>query len=433
MFEFDILIILTAMTLAFYRQMSVYKESYKISFAPLLFGMGVLGALFHFIYYASADNLLLNLKISMLPFGLGLIYYIIINVILQIQKREDKIRLKIRENERDEEVESYRGKVEAMLDIFDKKMALMYESDLKREALFKDSFKEDIDALQRIFENQNIFVSKIETLLTQQKESLANFENFTTKELPDIDQVIHRHIDMLRISEQDHHNKTKDAISNIQKEHISIENELVNLQHSVNSLLPSFKEITTTVVAHTSKELNILFSHYDKEMQNLRAQSQSLSLLMSENENTISNSKDQSSLLLKQMVLASNRMEELLNLTPNLEAIFTPIEKVKKEIDAIRKDYVRARINLDGVSESMQEKEMQQFSLMSEEIKSLSEVLRSQIESSLEELHKTYHLAQNEISTSVKELTLKAQMAKSYGGDVESMGHVNQKSWDFEN
>jgi hypothetical protein len=81
----------------------------------------------------------------------------------------------------------------------------------------------------------------------------------------------------------------------------------------------------------------------------------------------------------------------------------------------------------------MQEKEMQQFSLMSEEIKSLSEVLRSQIESSLEELHKTYHLAQNEISTSVKELTLKAQMAKSYGGDVESMGHVNQKSWDFEN
>jgi hypothetical protein len=154
---------------------------------------------------------------------------------------------------------------------------------------------------------------------------------------------------------------------------------------------------------------------------------------MSENENTISNSKDQSSLLLKQMVLASNRMEELLNLTPNLEAIFTPIEKVKKEIDAIRKDYVRARINLDGVSESMQEKEMQQFSLMSEEIKSLSEVLRSQIESSLEELHKTYHLAQNEISTSVKELTLKAQMAKSYGGDVESMGHVNQKSWDFEN
>jgi hypothetical protein len=341
--------------------------------------------------------------------------------------------LKIRENERDEEVESYRGNVEAMLDIFDKKMALMYESDLKREALFKDSFKEDIDALQRIFENQNIFVSKIETLLTQQKESLANFENFTTKELPDIDQVIHRHIDMLRISEQDHHNKTKDAISNIQKEHISIENELVNLQHSVNSLLPSFKEITTTVVAHTSKELNILFSHYDKEMQNLRAQSQSLSLLMSENENTISNSKDQSSLLLKQIVLSSNRMEELLNLTPNLEAIFTPIEKVKKEIDAIRKDYVRARINLDGVSESMQEKEMQQFSLMSEEIKSLSEVLRSQIESSLEELHKTYHLAQNEISTSVKELTLKAQMAKSYGGDVESMGHVNQKSWDFEN
>ena len=56
----------------------------------------------------------------------------------------------------------------------------------------------------------------------------------------------------------------------------------------------------------------------------------------------------------------------------------------------------------------------QQIEQMREQIEALSEKLNERIDTSLEKLHEHYHIAQKDISQTVKELSSRARLQQSY-------------------
>jgi hypothetical protein len=84
------------------------------------------------------------------------------------------------------------------------------------------------------------------------------------------------------------------------------------------------------------------------------------------------------------------------------------------DIEAIKADYVKAQSQLSTISREFKEVENQQMEDMKKEIEALSTTLSAKIDSSLLKLHEHYHIAEEDITDSVKILAKKAQQQKGY-------------------
>jgi len=62
-------------------------------------------------------------------------------------------------------------------------------------------FKEDIKALDTIQLNQAKFTDRFEKMEEWHKKVSKGFEHFSEIQLPELDNVIHKHIDILRVAE----------------------------------------------------------------------------------------------------------------------------------------------------------------------------------------------------------------------------------------
>ena len=88
MFDIDLLIAFAFMALLFLRQISILKQANKINYAPLIIGIGAIGSIMHFILHPDASDVILLLRESLIPLLVGLLLYIIMNIMHQTQESQ---------------------------------------------------------------------------------------------------------------------------------------------------------------------------------------------------------------------------------------------------------------------------------------------------------------------------------------------------------
>ena len=117
---------------------------------------------------------------------------------------------------------------------------------------------------------------------------------------------------------------------------------------------------------------------------------------------------------MKQMVLSSKRMDELVtknseigDFLPEFQALFTDVESIKS-------DYVKAQSELTFLSHELQAREEEMLNAITEKFDTLSKELNTKIESSLDDLHKHYHLIGENVTTKANFLAKKVQIPKGY-------------------
>ncbi|HFU74528.1 MAG TPA: hypothetical protein ENK65_03140 [Helicobacteraceae bacterium] len=157
---------------------------------------------------------------------------------------------------------------------------------------------------------------------------------------------------------------------------------------------------------------------FNKKLQDLRAQSEGLTTLLREDEGVLANIRTQSELIMKQMLLSSQQMETLAKKGKEIESVFLPVNELTGRLIAIKDDYIRAKMELNMLSESLQSIDELQIEKMREHIEMMSSEISSRLDHSLEKLHEHYHIAQRDISTTVQELASKAKSVKSYSDDT---------------
>jgi len=412
MFDLDLLITFAFMALLFLRQIAIFKQPNKINYSPLLLGVGAIGSMSHLLLHPDHSDFYLLFREALLPMFFGLLLYIVMNILhqtqvgIESQQRTDILsRFAI-------EVEHIKKNIEASE--LRLKSLNMTEQEIKH--ILEKFSNIDFSSLKNIEKNQQTFFEKFEVIFEQQHEVLKKFEIFTEEKMPDVDAVIHRHIDMLRIAEQDHYNHIQKALGGIIDENKELVKSIAALDQAPSQSLISDAQIKE-VVLKTDRLLQQVVNDFERQMVSLRAQSEGIATAMAESDSLVGDIREQEELIMSQLVLSSARMTELHEQSIDVRNVYEPLVELMEKITEIKTDYSSAKNQLDMLSEALQSVEEFQFEKMREHIETLSETLSNQIEQSLENLHEHYNIAQKDITKTVQELSSKAKMARSYTSD----------------
>jgi hypothetical protein len=204
-FSIDLLIIIVIMSLIFLRHSVVYKDPTKINYAHVVLALGTIGAMLHFILSPTNDPSII--KESLLSLCVGVLLASVMSIMNQTVAKQEIYSHHVRVNEIGDELSQLNVSIITLQDRIN--LVTQMESSIHEQ--IRSVFKEEFEALDTIQSNQKLFITKLEALLLQQQTAMNKFEEFTLSELPSLDNVVHRHIDMLRIAEQDHFNQLKQA------------------------------------------------------------------------------------------------------------------------------------------------------------------------------------------------------------------------------
>ncbi len=415
MFDLDLLITFAFMALIFLRQIAIFKQPNKINYSPLLLGVGAIGSMSHMLLHPEHSDFYILFREALLPMFFGLLLYIIMNILHQTQvNMESQLRTDILSRFAIE-VENIKKNIEASE--FRLKSLNMTEQDIKHTL---EKFSNiDFSSLKNIEKNQQAFFEKFEVIFEQQHEVLKKFETFTEEKMPDVDAVIHRHIDMLRIAEQNHYNHIQKALHAILDENKEMVKSIDALEKNPSQSLISDADIKE-VVLKTDHLLQQVVNDFERQMVSLRAQSEGIATAMAESDSLVGDIREQEELIMSQLLLSSSRMAELHEQSVDIKSVYEPLVVLMDKLTEINTDYIQAREHLDALTQTLQNVEEFQFDTIKEQIENLSTTLSLKIEASLENLHEHYNIAQKDITKTVQELSSKAKMARSYMSDDHS-------------
>ena len=412
----DFLVTYGIMGLLFLRQILVFRQPNKINYAPLLLGVGAIGSMVHLLLHPETDNFLLLLRESLLPMFAGLMLFIVMNILQQArQHRHLQTQQEFTQKLIDqvESLQSYISKLEANQQLLSEK------EDSTRDRM-GDIFESERRALETIIENQQRFVGQIGSIFDRQEELLGQLETFTHQEMPNLDSVVHRHIDMLRIAEQDHFNQLKNTLTTL-REHPSENEEAPQLLHAIESALVKLESLhrngAAAIGRGVASEVERLVTEISRSLGTLKSQSESFSLALKENEHLLHELRSQSELVMKQMVVSAKSMDGIVDSGERVLELYTPLEELVASVERTHGDYVKAKAELEALARAMQHMDDEQMQRLREQVETLSQRLNERIDSSLEKLHEHYHIAQKDISQTVKELSSKAQLLRSYSSE----------------
>ena len=410
MFEPDLIFAYVVMGGLFLRQIGNSKDPNKISYAPLMISIGAVFAIVHFILYFQTDNLTLILKQSSSSLLVSFLLYMVMNILYQAQKNEE-------ENYQREITNSMASQMMQMkeyISLLEDKIAKMNEDEQHSLYGIREDIRQDLAAKKIIQTNQEKFVHKMESLAHQQDEVLRSLG-----QLPELDQIMHNHIDILRVAEQDHYNRIKKAFESANQNRCDIQDEIAEVKQEVASLKNYSKEIADKIVKAAVFEFSNRMLDMQRELTNLKSKGEGLSTILMEDENLLNSLRSKSELLLKQMILASGNVKNFEENSRLILELLVPIKEVMHELEKLKSDYQNAHVELKDLAQLLKTSEKEQLEVMKSKVDDLTNDLMQKIDASLEKIHSHYHIATNEVSPTVSELAKRTKLNLYTEGQYE--------------
>jgi hypothetical protein len=410
MFDNDFIFSFFIMAVLFLRQVSILKQENKLNYSPLMLGVGAISGIIHFIIHPENTNFLLIMRESFFPLLISLILYIVMNIIHQtIQTKYHRS-----QHEFTTTLISQITQLKKFSSDLEQRMIIIQEEDRNIRKQEQDKFEKDIAVLDAMKINQGKFLEKFNNLESLHKDVNRAFVNFSKVQLPTLDNVIHEHIDILRVAEHDHYNHIKTALTQAVDNRANISQDIDELRESLLSMKHLSSDIASSIVNNTVAELSNVSSDFEKQIINLKSHTESISTTLTEGETRLDNIRDKSELIMEQMVLSSNQMSKLEIQNTSLTDIESNFKDIVKDMKYIKADYVKAQSELNFIASDLKASHEKDMVGVKAQVEMLVEELTAKIENSLEKLHKHYHIANEDISQSVQFLAKQAQLKKGY-------------------
>ena len=410
MFANDLLLSFAFMALLFLRQISILKQPNKINYAPLMVGIGLISSIVHFIIHPEVQNFVMLLRESFFPLLVSLFLYIVMNIMHQTQEKEnDKLH-----NEFSRIMVEQVTQLKGFMSELEGRLTACQQDDRLAQEEIRTKFKEDIQALSSIKDNQTMFLSKFEEMDAWHQKVSREFELFTNEQMPKLSSIIHEHIDIFRVSEQDHYNKIKVILEKASNSSSNIAQDMDDVKASLKSMQDLAGSIAQSITKHTLQQLSGVTKSFENEITSLKSHSQGINTSLLESDSTLSVIREKSELIMKQMILSANRMNDLQEKNTGLHDVYTTLKELMADMEVIKADYVKAQGQLSVISNELQSSEDDQIGAMKAQIEDLGEVLTKKIDDSLSKLHEHYRIAEEDITKSVQILAKKAQLQRGY-------------------
>ncbi len=409
MISIDLLVTIFIMSLLFLRHITVYKDPNKINYTPVVLALGTIGGLLHFILSEGMDTNVL--KESLLSLGVGVLLSAIMSVLSQtvavMNRHDERQRLGVIGDEMNELVSS--------VSILKERLNLVAQMESTTHEQIHNLFKEEIETLNMIQANQTLFVSKIESLLAQQHSAMEKFEEFTLSELPSLDNVVHRHIDLLRVAEQDHFNQLKSVVRLSCDEQKEVHAQLKTLHELV--LQMSHRELPDHTITVLQKELDRILHDFSHHLQMLGAKSETIVTTLLENDSLLRGSREQSELIMQQMVLSSKQMREMTTHSKELSESLKPLSRLFASAETLHDEYISAKGKLSELIVTLESYERQDIRAFRQTLEEVAAEATAQIKLLTQTLQKSESLPIIE-TKNVQDLASKVKLHKSYLGEM---------------
>lgn len=398
------------MALLFLRQISILKRPNKINYAPLMIVIGVVGSIIHFILHPQNADILLLLRESLFPLLVALLLYLVMNIMEQTIRSQNK-------REQSEFTHSLMGEIKDLKELVEEietKMIRNQQEEKSYQEDIREKFKHDIRALDAIDANGAQFLAKFEEVQKWHQDIHKAFENFIHTQLPELDSIIHKHIDILRVSEQEHFMKISQSLQKAFENRFDVNENIQLLHEKLEEMGNNSETIANTITSHTLKQMAGVTQAFSNQITTLKSHAEAINTSLFESENKLSSIKSQSEMIMKQMALSLKRKEEIEAQHTHLLEIYKQVKTLIDDIDAIKADYVKSQAQLSHLSKEMNFSQEEHKEALQAQIDELSTLLAQKVDDSLEKLHEHYHIASEDITQSVKVLARKAQMHKGY-------------------
>jgi len=410
MFSGEQLLSFLFMALLFLRQISILKQPNKINYAPLMVGIGAISSVVHFIIHPNTQDVILLLRESLFPLLVSLLLYIVMNILHQTQQTE------IAKSQTEFSkvlVEQITELKEFMLEL-ENRMGSVQQTDREAQEEIRVKFIEDIKILHTIQANQKEFLTKFDEMQIWHKDVSKEFEKFTNVQMPHLDDIVHEHIDILRIAEQDHYNKLNSTLEKAVASRGELSEDMDDLKENLQSMKAISDTIAKSITKHTLQQLSGVTKSFESEIVALKSHSEGVKTSLYESESTLATIRTQSEMIMKQMILSSKKMNDLEAKNSGLHDIYSTMNELMKEMEVVKADYVKSQSQLSIIANELKSSEREQVQTMQEQIDTLGETLTKSIEESLSKLHEHYHIADDDITQSVQMLAKKAQLQRGY-------------------
>ncbi|MGD9654565.1 MAG: hypothetical protein AB7U44_05155 [Sulfuricurvum sp.] len=410
MISVDLLAVIIVMSLLFLRHVSVYKDPNKINYTPVVLALGIVGALLHFTVYATTISDTAVIKESLLALSVGAVLSAIMSVMSQSISTMNAYEERIRLSGMVDDIALLNGSITAL----NSRLDVVAQMESTTHDQLHSVFKEEIDALNVIQSNQKLFVSKIESLLAQQQSATEKFEEFTLSELPSLDNVVHRHIDLLRVAEQDHFNQLKNVVRSSCDEQKEVEAQLKSIHEELKEI--SRHQQPEHTISILQKELDRIIHDFAHHLQTIGGKSESIVTALLENDALLRGSREQSELIMQQMVLSSKQMREITSQSKELSDTLKPLSRLFVSAETLHEEFINAKGKLAELIVTLESYERQEY----RSIRQSLEEVASEVTAQLQLLSHT--LRQKESSPlidtkNVQELASKVKLQKSYLGE----------------
>ncbi|MDD5212307.1 MAG: hypothetical protein PHV62_07815 [Sulfuricurvum sp.] len=366
MLQIDLLIAIAMMSLLFLRHINVYKDRNKINYTPIVIGIGMTMGLLHFVMMGDSEGWLLALRESLLTVIVGVIFSAIMSVMSQTQHVVNQCEDNFRIQNIDDEV----GTLKKLFSTINGQLGQVTQMEDSTQLQLKNLFKEEIDALNVIQSNQKLFIQKIESIMTKQQASMEKFEEFTFNELPSLDNVVHRHIDLLRISEQDHFNQLKNAAKISSEDKKTYQEELEQVKIILEKLAKS--QSMEGIIGHLEHEFTRIIHDLSRNIQTIGSKSEGIVTTLLENEKILKGSREQSELIMQQMVLSSNHMREMSQNSKELNESMKPLGHLFSSAQLLHKEFIHAKSQLSELVVTLEGYEKQEHRELREHLENVA-------------------------------------------------------------
>lgn len=413
MISIDLLLTIMAMSLLFLRHTAVYKDHSKINYTPVVLALGAIGALLHFILSESMDINIL--KESLLSLSVGIVLSAIMSVMNQtvsvINTYEDRLRMV--------GIGEDISVLSSSLERLNERLNLVSQMETTTHDQIRNVFREEFDALNAIQANQKLFISKIEALLIQQEKAMGKFEEFTLSELPSLDNVVHRHIDLLRIAEQDHFNQLKHVAHLSSDDQKEVQTQLKELHELIIQM--SHHQLPDHTVAVVQKEFDRIINDFSHHIQMLGAKSESIVTSLLENDSLLRSSREQSELIMQQMVLSTKQMREMTTHSKELSDSLMPLSRLFASAQTLHDEFLHAKGKLSELIVTLESYEHQEYRAIRQSLEQVAAEATVQMQLLSQSLQQRESHPKESLSMieakNVQELASKVKLHKSYLGE----------------
>lgn len=244
------------------------------------------------------------------------------------------------------------------------------------------------------------------------------FSYFSEVQLPELDGVVHKHIDILRIAEQDHYNKLSQLLQKGLQNRSEVTKELEELKESLTQMKRLSSDVAKTVTEETLQRLSSVTKAFEFQMGSLKSHTEGLTTSLQESESRLSAIRSQSEMVMKQMLLSSKKMDELEKQNRGLHNVYASLEELVEEVERVKSEYLSTNVNLLDTATNLASEQTQHLMGVQKSIQDLGDALQERVDEALHKLHKEIQKQLQEggedVTKNVHFLAKRAQFQKGY-------------------